>query len=73
MEMFLGILLIVVGVGAVVSALPITHRLVRVMPQWSFTKGDIDRLGSTTFLTASIGLLAAASGVALVMLALLPD
>ena len=73
MELFLGLLLISVGVGAVASALPITHRLVRMMPQWTFTRGDIDRLGSTTFLTASIGLLAVISGIALVLLALLPD
>jgi len=73
MQLFLGILLIAAGVGAVASALPITHRLVRVMPQWTFTRGDIDQLGSTTFLTASIGLLAVMSGIALVLLALLQD
>ena len=73
MQLFLGILLIAVGVGAVASALPITHKLARMMPQWTLTRGDVDRLGSTTFLTASIGLLAATSGVALVLLSLLPD
>ena len=73
MQLILGILLIAVGVGAVASALPITHKLARIMPQWTFTRGDVERLGSTTFLTASIGLLAATSGVALVLLSLLPD
>lgn len=73
MQLFLGILLIAAGVGAVASALPITHKLVRIVPQWTFTRGDIDRLGSTTFLIASIGLLAVASGIALVLLASLPD
>lgn len=73
MRLFLGMLLIAAGVGAVASALPITHNLVRLMPQWTLTRGDIDRLGSTTFLTASIGLLAVMSGIALVLLATLPD
>jgi len=73
MQQFLGILLIVVGVGAVASALPITQRLARMMPQWTFNRGDIDRSGSTTFLTAWIGLLAVASGIALVLLSQLPD
>jgi hypothetical protein len=73
LELFLGLLLVAIGIGAVASALPITHRLVRLMPQWTFTRGDVDRLGSTTFLTASIGLLAVMSGIALVLLATLPD
>jgi len=73
MQLFFGILLTGIGVGAVFSALPITHRLARMMPQWTLTRGDIEQLGSTTFLTASIGLLATASGIALVMLALLSN
>lgn len=72
MQLFLGILLIVIGVFAVFSALPITHRLVRMMPQSTFTRGDIEQLGSTTFLTASIGLFVAISGIALLLLSLLP-
>ena len=72
MGLFPGLPLVALGVGAVASALPITHKLVRMMPQWTLTRRDVERLGSTTFLTASIGLLAVMSGIALVLLATLP-
>ena len=67
MAMIVGIVLLVAGVAAVVAALPLTHQLARVMPQWAFSRGDVERLGSTTFLVAFIGLLGALAGVALVL------
>ena len=57
----------VAGLAAVIAALPLTHRLARVMPQWAFSRGDVERLGSTTFLIAFIGLLSALAGVALLL------
>ena len=62
-----GAVLVVTGLAAVIAALPLTHRLARVMPQWVFGRGDVERLGSTTFLIAFIGLLSALAGVALLL------
>ncbi len=69
MQVFIGLLLLVGGLIAVASALPLTHHLARLMPQWSFSRGDIERLASTTFLTAFLGLLAALSGAMILLLA----
>jgi uncharacterized membrane protein HdeD (DUF308 family) len=68
-----GIVFVVAGIGFVVSALPITHHLARLLPQWTMTRGDVDRLGSTTFLTASIGMLMTVAGVALILFAIVTD
>jgi hypothetical protein len=62
-------LLLVAGLAALTSALPVTHRIARLMPQWAFSRGDVERLGSTTFLTAFVGLLAAVAGAAILLLA----
>ena len=67
MTVILGVVLVVAGLAAVVAALPLTHRMARVMPQWAFSRGDVERLGSTTFLVAFIGLLSAVAGVALLL------
>jgi hypothetical protein len=40
------------------------------MPQWVFSRGDVERLASTTFLTAFVGLLGVVTGVALLLLAI---
>ena len=65
---WVGLLFVVAGVVAVSSALPLTHALASRLPQWTLTRGDVDRLGSTTFLVASIGLLAVFAGIALMYL-----
>ncbi len=65
---WVGLLFVVAGVAAVFSALPLTHALASRLPQWTLTRGDVDRLGSTTFLVASIGLLAVFAGIALMYL-----
>ena len=67
MTAVVGAVLVVAGLAAVIAALPLTHRLARVMPQWAFSRGDVERLGSTTFLIAFIGLLSALAGVALLL------
>jgi len=69
MEVVVGVLLLAAGLAAVTAALPLTHRLARVMPQWVFSRGDVEQLASTAFLTAFIGLLGAAAGAALLLLA----
>ena len=70
MEVVVGMLVSVVGLAGVTAALPLTHRLARVMAQRTFSRGEVERLASTTFLTAFIGLLGAAVGAALLPLAL---
>ncbi|MDJ0791223.1 MAG: hypothetical protein QNJ71_04950 [Acidimicrobiia bacterium] len=65
---WVGLLFVVAGVVAVFSALPLTHALASRLPQWTLTRADVDRLGSTTFLVASIGLLLVCAGVALMYL-----
>ena len=67
MEVVVGMLFLVAGLAGVAAALPLTHRLARVMPQWAFSRGDVERLASTTFLTAFIGFLGAAVGAALLL------
>jgi hypothetical protein len=67
MTVIVGMVLLVGGVAAVVAAMPLTQQLARVMPQWAFSRGDVERLGSTTFLVAFIGLLSALAGVALLL------
>jgi len=69
MKVVIGMLFLVAGLTAVAAALPLTHHLARVMPQWAFSRGDVERLASTTFLTAFIGLLGVVTGVALLLLA----
>lgn len=73
MQLIVGLLLLVAGFALTASALPLTHRLARVLPQWTLTRGDVDQLASTAFLTAFIGLLAAVIGAAMVLFAVLPD
>jgi hypothetical protein len=69
MKVAIGMLLVVGGFAAVASALPATHHLARVMPQWAFSRGDTERLASATFLIAFVGLLGVVAGVALLLLA----
>lgn len=69
MSVAVGMLFLVAGLAAVFAALPLTHRLARAMPQWVFSRGDVERLASTTFLTAFVGLLGVVTGVALLLLA----
>jgi uncharacterized membrane protein HdeD (DUF308 family) len=69
----LGVVFVVAGIGFVVSALPLTRHLARLLPQWTMTRGDIDRLGSTTFLTASIGMLMTVAGIAMILAAIVTD
>ena len=68
-----GIVFSVVGVALVIGALPITHRVARVLPQWRLSRGDVDRLASTTFLTATIGLLMAITGVVLIAMSFVTE
>ena len=46
MRVVVGVLFVVAGLAAVAAALPLTHRLVRVMPQWALSRGDVERLAS---------------------------
>jgi len=68
-----GMLFLVAGLAAVVAALPLTHRLARVMPQWAFSRGDVERLASTTFIAAFIGLLCAVVGLAMLLMVVVQD
>ena len=68
-----GTVFVVIGVGLVFAALPITHHIARLLPQWHMTRGDIERLGSTTFLTAWVGMLMAVAGVAMILFAAIVD
>ena len=70
MEVVVGMLFLVTGPAGATVALPLTHRLARVMPQWVVGRGDVERLASTTLPTAFIGLLGAAVVAALLLLAL---
>lgn len=63
----IGILALVLGLTMIAIALPITHRLVRLIPQWSFSRGDVERIGSTTFAMVLVGCLIAISGLLLLV------
>lgn len=63
-----GISLLVTGLLLVSLALPATHRLVRLLRQERLTRGDIDLLGSSTFLMASVGLMMAITGLVVVII-----
>jgi hypothetical protein len=69
----IGVAAVVAGVLLVFSALPITHRLVRMIPQWTLTRGDIERVGSTTFATVLLGCFVATAGLVLLIEDLLWD
>ena len=62
--------LVAAGLVAVVSSLPVTNALAERLPQWTLTRGDVERLGSTTFLIATVGLLMTCAGIALVYTAI---
>lgn len=68
MAIVAGIALLVSGLTLVALALPVTHRLVRLLPQERFSRGDIDLLGSSTFLMAFIGLLTAIAGCVVLLI-----
>ena len=69
MTVIVGSVLFVAGLAAVGAALPLTQRAARVMPQRAFSRGDVERLVSTTFLAAFIRLLSALAGAALLLYA----
>ncbi len=73
MQLVLGTLLLVAGLAVTASALPLTHRLARLLPDWILSRGRVEQLASTTFLTAFIGLLIAVTGAMMVLFAVLPD
>ena len=72
MQLVFGILLLVAGLTATASALPLTHRFARVLPDWTLSRGQVDQLASTTFLTAFIGLLMTVTGVVTILITVLP-
>ena len=72
MQLIFGILLLSVGLIVTASALPLTHRFARVLPDWSLSRGRVDQLASTTFLTAFIGLLMAVIGIGMILVAMFP-
>lgn len=72
MQLIFGILLLLAGFTVTASALPLTHRFARVLPDWVLSRGQVDQLASTTFLTAFIGLLMAVTGVGMILVAVLP-
>ena len=63
----IGVVALAAGVTLILSAIPLTHRLVRLIPQWTLTRGDIERIGSTTFATALLGCLIATAGLILLI------
>lgn len=63
----IGVIALVAGVALIALALPITHRLVRLIPQSTLSRGDVDRLGSTTFATVLLGCLVASAGLVLLI------
>ena len=73
MQLILGMLLLIAGLVVTASALPLTHRFARVLPDWSLSRGQVDQLASTTFLTAFIGLLMAVTGLMMVVVKVLPN
>jgi len=60
------------GLTVTASALPLTHRFARMLPDWSLSGGQVDQLASTTFTTAFIGLLMTVTGVAMILVTVLP-
>ena len=71
MQLILGMLLLIAGLVVTASALPLTHRFARVLPDWSLSRGQVDQLASTTFLTAFIGLLMTVTGAVTMLIAVL--
>ena len=72
MQLIFGILLLFVGLIVTASALPLTHRVARMLPDWVLSRGQVDQLASTTFLTAFIGLLMAVTGIGMILVAMFP-
>ena len=72
MQLVFGILLLVAGLTVTALALPLTHRFARVLPDWTLSRGQVDQLASTTFLTAFIGLLMTVTGVVTILITVLP-
>jgi len=68
MTIVAGIALLTSGLVLVALALPITHRLARMLPQERLSRGDVDLLGSSTFLMASVGLMMAITGCVVLMM-----
>ena len=72
MQLTIGVLLLLAGLAVTASALPLTHRFARMLPDWTLTRGRVEQLASTTFLTAFIGLMITVMGAMLVLVAALP-
>ncbi len=72
MQLIFGMLLLLAGLAVTASALPLTHRLARLLPDWTLGRGQVEQLASTTFLTAFIGLLMAVTGLMMVAFEVLP-
>lgn len=68
MSAMAGIALVVTGLLLVSFALPVTHRLARLLPQERLTRGDVELLGSSTFLMASVGLMMAITGLVVLIM-----
>ncbi|MEA2025028.1 MAG: hypothetical protein U9N79_12185 [Actinomycetota bacterium] len=73
MQLFFGMLLLIAGLAVTASALPLTNRLAQVLPHWTLSRGQVEQLASTTFLTAFIGLLMTVTGVMAVLIEVLPN
>lgn len=73
MQLLFGMLFLLAGLAVTASALPLTHRFARVLPEWTLSRGQVDQLASTTFLTAFIGLLMTVTGVMMTLVAVLPS
>ncbi len=72
MQLIFGMLLLLAGLAMTASALPLTHRFARVLPHSTLSRGQVEQLASTTFLTAFIGLLLAVTGFMMMLIAVLP-
>jgi hypothetical protein len=72
MQLTLGTLLMLTGFVVTASALPLTYRVDRFLPDWALSRGQVNQLASATFLTACIGLLMTTTGLMTTVTAALP-
>jgi hypothetical protein len=70
MHLIFGLLLLL---ALTASALPLTHRFAGLLPDWTLSRDQVDQLASSTFLTAFVGLLMTVTGVAMVLVTVLPE
>ena len=70
MQVFLGVVMIILGGLAVLNALPLIRQVGRSWPR-EYTRGDAHNLVSSAFLVRWIGLLVALAGLSLVLVSVI--